>query len=124
MTPAQVFLAAILLAASTSATQLGIDFIDAASTAAMQCLKANNHFISTRIFEDGGGGQCDRTGGNNLALAVSMGVPIMPYIFPNPQTILHGGHNASVQVEMGIYCGALNKVPAKTVYWLDIEVDP
>lgn len=119
-----LLLAAVLLAAPARGTQLGIDFIDAASTASMQCLHSNNMFMSTRIFMDGGGGQCDGTGGNNLALALEVGVPVVPYIFPNPQTILNGGHNATVQVDMAVYCGALNHVPPTTVYWLDIEVDP
>ena len=73
---------------------------------------------------DGNGGQCDGTGGANLKLGTSLGLGVMPYIFPNPQTILNGGKNATIQVLEGVYCGALNGAKAGQVFWLDIEVDP
>lgn len=121
------FVLALLLAVAPL-TVLGastaIDFIDPTSATEMSCLKGQGINVAPRIFHDGGGGLCDATGGQNIKNAVAAGVGVMPYIFPNPQTILHGGNNATVQVYMGVYCGAAAGASANNhVYFLDIELD-
>jgi hypothetical protein len=104
---------------------LGMDFIDPVSAGTIACIKGQGMFIAPRIFEDGSGGVCDPNGGNAIKLASQAGnMGIMPYMFPNPQTILHGGHNATVQAYMAVYCGAAAGMKAGGAYWLDIEVDP
>jgi hypothetical protein len=92
-----VFAASVSCVAAFTASY-GIDFIDGTNANTMACIKSKQLFIAPRIFEEGGGGRCDTTGAANIKNGVAAELFIMPYIFPNTQTIVNGGNNATIQV--------------------------
>ncbi len=109
---------------SVQAAEYGIDFSQSVSLSQMQCVHSNGLFISMRVFHDGGGGACDGPGLQALQFAYQAGFSggIMPYIFPNPVSMVSGAYTPQAQVQGAVYCTGSTGFDG--VYWLDIEVDP
>ena len=122
------FLVISLLCAAHVRAGFGIDFIDPASVGQMQCLLNAGQFFSTRVYHDGGGGGCDATGGANIEAAYTAGFHagggVMPYIFPNPPSMVSGRIPPSTQVQASLWCTTAAGFPHGGIYWLDIELDP
>ena len=115
------FILAALNSVSGLASTNGVDVSTLVSVETIQCLQSQGYqFITPRIYMDAGGGQCDPNGLQTMKNAQSVGMNTFGYIFPNPQTILNGGANASTQVAEALYCLAVSGQSLELV-WLDIE---
>jgi hypothetical protein len=60
----------------------------------------------------------------NVRTARAAGInSIMPYVFPNPRTIINGGTNATNQLKTAVVCSVAGGNPLNQVLWIDIETD-